>query len=180
MRAPEARATASDGVEFMFTESEKQHIRRSWQLAAPLGETVADLFYARLFELKPEYRALFKSDMDAQKRKLLAMLDFIVRAMDWPEEAWRDEVDADNDLFLVVLALGRRHLDLYRIPDESYDVVGAALLWTLDYGLGEAFTADVKDAWVKVYTLLAKTMKMGRYAVGEGSVVREQDRVRHA
>lgn len=164
----------------MLSEAEKQAIRRSWELAAPLGDTVADLFYARLFEIAPQYKSLFVSDMDAQKRKLMGMLQFIVTALDWPEDTWRSEVDADKDLMLVVLALGRRHLDLYRVPDESYQHVGAALLWTLDYGLGEAFTKEVRDAWTKVYTLVARTMKMGRYAVGEGSVVQQSNRVRHA
>ena len=99
------------------------------------------------------------------------MLKFIVKSIDWSDESWRDSVDADEDLFLVVLALGRRHAELYRIPDESYDTVGAALLWTLDYGLGEAFTAETRDAWTRVYGLLAQTMKMGKCAQGEGSVI---------
>ncbi len=158
-------------MSMMLTKKHKAAIRRSWELVVPIADTAADLFYKRLFEIAPQYRRLFKEDITPQKRKLIAMLKFIVEAMDWPEEAWRDSVDADNDIFLVVLALGRRHSELYRVPDASYDAVGAALLWTLDYGLGEAFTADVKEAWTRVYTLLATTMKMGRLAVGEGSVV---------
>ena len=153
----------------MLTEAHKQAIRRSWQLVEPIGETAADLFYKRLFELAPAYRQLFPDDLAPQKRKLLAMLKFIVRAMDWSDDAWRDTVDVDEDLFLVVLALGRRHVDLYHVPDASYDAVGAALLWTLDYGLGEAFTTETRDAWARVYGLLAQTMKMGRCARGEGS-----------
>ncbi len=137
----------------------------------PIGDTAADLFYKRLFELAPQYRPLFKPDIERQKRKLLSMLAFVVSSLDWPDEAWRDEIDPEQDLFLIVLALGRRHSELYSVPDEAYDVVGDALLWTLDYGLGEAFTKEVCDAWTKVYGLLSKTMKMGRCAVGEATVV---------
>jgi hemoglobin-like flavoprotein len=137
----------------------------------PIADTAADLFYKRLFEIEPSTRRLFSEDMGPQKRKLLAMLAFIVKSMDWPDEAWRDAVAADDDLFLVVLALGRRHSELYHVEDASYDSVGAALLWTLDYGLGEAFTAEVRDAWTRVFGLLATTMKMGKCAVGEGSVI---------
>jgi hemoglobin-like flavoprotein len=61
----------------------------------------------------------------------------------------------------VVLALGRRHAEIYKIPDASYAAVAEALLWTLDYGLGEAFTEEVRAAWTTVYTALATTMKMG-------------------
>jgi len=155
----------------MITSNHKAAIKRSWELVVPIADTAAELFYKRLFEIAPQYRRLFKSDMRKQRQKLLAMLQFVVKSMDWPDEAWRQSVSVEDDLFMVVLALGRRHSELYRIPDESYDAVGAALLWTLDYGLGEAFTTEVKEAWTRVYTLLATTMKMGRLAVGEGSVV---------
>lgn len=155
----------------MLTNAQKTAIRRSWELVVPIADTAADLFYKRLFEIAPEYRRLFGEDMAPQKRKLLAMLKFIVRSLEWDDEAWRDPIAAEEDLFLVVLALGRRHGELYHVPDESYDKVGAALLWTLDYGLGEAFTVEVRDAWARVYGLLAQTMKMGRCAHGEGSVI---------
>jgi len=32
------------------------------------------------------------------------------------------------------------------------------LLWTLEQGLGDAFTPETKDAWVAAYTILAETM----------------------
>lgn len=154
----------------MLTSSQRKAIRTSWELVVPIADTAADLFYKRLFELAPAYRKLFPKDMAMQKRKLIAMLAFIVKSVDWPDEAWRDSVHVEEDLFLVVLALGRRHIELYDVPDASYDTVAEALLWTLDYGLGEAFTTEVRDAWAHVYTLISKTMKMGRTAIGEGSV----------
>src|SRR6516164_5732706 len=103
----------------MLTERQKKVIVETWRLVVPIAETDADLFYKRLFELRPDYQALFKSDMPSQKRKLLAMLSFVVKALDWPEEAWRDNISEDSDLFLVVLALGRRHSSLYNVPDEA-------------------------------------------------------------
>jgi hemoglobin-like flavoprotein len=82
---------------------------------------------------------------------------------------WAEEIDAENDLFMVVLALGRRHRDLYHIPDESYEVVREVLLWTMDYGLGEAFTPAAREAWARVYDLIATTMKLGRGATRMGT-----------
>src|SRR5262245_41719069 len=116
----------------MLNTDQKLAIKRSWELVTPIAETAAELFYKRLFEMAPQYRALFPTDMTLQKRKLLTMLAFIVRSLDWSEDAWREAVDTEEDLFLVVLALGRRHVELYRVPDEAYDTVGGALLWTLD------------------------------------------------
>ena len=149
----------------MLNDAEKKLILNSWRLVVPIKETAADLFYRRLFELKPAYQQLFKSDMATQKRKLIAMLGFIVKSLDWPDAAWRDNVAEEDDLFLVVLALGRRHSELYKIPDAAYDTVGEALLWTLDYGLGKEFTPPVRAAWAKIYGLVATAMKMGRLSV---------------
>ncbi|MGH7440371.1 MAG: globin domain-containing protein [Polyangiaceae bacterium] len=152
-------------------------IRDTWRLVVPIADTAADLFYKKLFELRPDYRALFKGDMASQKRKLVVMLNFIVKSLDWPESAWRETVDEENDLFLIVLALGRRHSALYKVPDTAYEAVGEALLWTLDYGLGKVFDANAREAWTLVYTLVSTTMKMGRLSVQSRD---ETDRALHA
>jgi hemoglobin-like flavoprotein len=145
----------------MITDSEKDAVRRTWKLVVPIAGTAADLFYKRLFELRPAYADLFPADLTSQKRKLLQMLAFIVKSLDWPESAWKDPISAEEDLVLVLLALGRRHKDLYRIPAESYAVVGEALIWTLDYGLGKAFDDSARSAWLHVYQLVSATMRMG-------------------
>jgi hemoglobin-like flavoprotein len=153
----------------MLTEADKALISSTWNLVLPIQETAADLFYRRLFELAPQYEVLFKTGMEAQKRKLIAMLGFVVKSLGWPEAAWEQDVDHKSDLFLVVLALGRRHRELYKVPDEAYGTVREALLWTLDYALGEAFAPDAKVAWTRVYDLVAMTMKMGQGATDMGT-----------
>jgi hemoglobin-like flavoprotein len=149
----------------VLNDAEKKLIVNSWRLVIPIKDTAGDLFYRRLFEVNPSYQQLFKGDMASQKRKLIAMLAFIVKSLDWPESAWRENVAEEDDLFLVVLALGRRHSELYNIPDAAYATVGEALLWTLDFGLGKEFTAPVRAAWTKIYGLIATAMKMGRLSV---------------
>ncbi len=148
----------------MLTDQDRKDIVHSWRLVVPIADTAADLFYGRLFELKPEYRKLFSSDMARQKGKLVTMLSFIVKSMDWLADEWQDDVEPEQDLALVVLAMGRRHHDLYHIPDESYGDVGAALLWTLEQGLGDAFTPELRASWTTLYGTLATTMKMGARA----------------
>lgn len=145
----------------MFTTDEKRLLRDSWKLVLPVIDTAADLFYRRLFELQPGYRALFPDDMSGQKRKLMGMLGFAVKASDWPDDSWAAEVATDDDLVLVVLALGRRHAMLYKIPNEAYATVGESLLWALDMGLGQAFTQETRAAWSKLYKLMSSTMLMG-------------------
>ena len=130
----------------MITEAHKRAIVSSWRLVGPISDTAADLFYKRLFELKPEYRRLFPDDMASQKAKLMRMLSFVVKSLDFPDSAWLQNVPDDNDLFLVIVALGRRHVELYHVT-------------------GEAFTDEVRTAWSQVYALLATTMKLGTASV---------------
>jgi hemoglobin-like flavoprotein len=151
----------------MLSQTERELVVRSWRLVIPILDTAADLFYRRLFELRPDLRPLFPADMSGQKKKLGQTLHFVVKALDWPEEAWNDEVSPDEDLFLVVIALGRRHTELYKVPDESYGPVGEALIWTLDYGIGKEFDAPVRGAWAKLYGLVARVMKMGSRVVAD-------------
>ena len=58
----------------MLTDDQKALITENWRLAVPIADTFADLFYRRLFELRPEYRKLFGEDLAGQKQKLLQML----------------------------------------------------------------------------------------------------------
>jgi len=122
-------------------------VQKSWRQVLPIADTAAELFYTRLFTLDPSVKPLFKGDLKAQGRKLMAMIGTAVGGLSKLESI----VPAVQDL-------GRRHVK-YGVKDQHYDTVGAALLWTLEQGLGEAFTPDVKSAWTTVYGVLATTMK---------------------
>lgn len=122
-------------------------VKASWAKVAPIAEQAAELFYGKLFELNPAFKSLFKTDMKEQGRKLMAMLNTAVNSLDKIET-----------IVPVVQDMGRRHV-AYGVKDEDYDTVGAALLWTLEQGLGEGFTTEVKNAWADTYTLVATTMK---------------------
>jgi len=41
----------------------------------------------------------------------------------------------------------------------------SALLWTLEKGLGDAWTPAVNDAWVAAYTLVASVMRAAAASV---------------
>lgn len=125
---------------------QKQLVRESFAEVVPIADAAARLFYGRLFELDPDARALFTNDMEEQGRKLMQMLKVAVNGL--------DRLDT---LLPALKALGARHVD-YGVKPEQYPTVGAALLWTLQQGLGDKFTPEVKDAWTEVYTLMANAM----------------------
>ena len=122
-------------------------VQQTWKQVDPIRDQAAALFYGRLFELDPSLRPRFKGDMAEQGRKLMNMLATAAMGL--------DRLDG---IVGEVQALGRRHV-AYGVQDAHYDTVGAALLWTLEQGLGDAFTPQVKAAWAEAYTLLADTMK---------------------
>jgi hemoglobin-like flavoprotein len=122
-------------------------VQSTWAKVIPIKETAAELFYGKLFELDPSLRALFKSDIREQGRKLMAMIGTAVGGL--------------NNLGALVPAvkdLGKRHVG-YGVKAEDYTTVATALLWTLEKGLGDAFTPQVKEAWTETYMVLAKTMQ---------------------
>lgn len=130
----------------MVTEQDIKLVQESWEKVKPISATAAELFYARLFELDPEAKALFTGDMGEQGAKLMNMITVAV--------------DNLNDLGTIVDALkasGRRHVD-WGVKDSQYETVGAAFLDTLEKGLGDDFTPEVKQAWTNVYGVLASTM----------------------
>jgi len=122
-------------------------VQRTFADVLPLADTAAALFYERLFTLDPALRVLFHSDMQEQGRKLMAVLQLAVAGLSRLEA-----------LLPMVQQLGVRHRS-YGVKDAHYATVGAALLWTLQQGLGERFTPEVQAAWTSAYTLLADTMR---------------------
>ena len=141
----------------MITPRQKLLVQQTFAEVAPIADVAARLFYARLFELDPSLEALFTGDMEEQGRKLMQMLTVAIRGLDRLDE-----------LVPAVRALGRRHVG-YGVRDEHYATVGAALLWTLEHALDDAFTPEVRDAWAAVYGMLAGTMQQAAAEVARAA-----------
>lgn len=105
-------------------------IHESFARLAPDADLIADLFYARLFQLEPALRKRLPNDLSAHKGQLLYALSRAVRDLN----------------------LSRR---VQQVETTDITVIGAALLWTLELGLGERYTADVREAWTALYPHIA-------------------------
>ena len=130
-----------------MTRQELDLVQSSWAQVRPISAQAAELFYRRLFDIAPQMKDLFKGDMRVQGQRLMDMIDIAV-----------NDLDRWDQLVPALEALGRRHVG-YGVKDADYDAVAAALLWTLEQGLGPAFTEEVRLAWINTYTRLADTMK---------------------
>ncbi|MCX7320533.1 MAG: globin family protein [Hyphomicrobiales bacterium] len=121
-------------------------VQDSFKKVVPIADVAAGLFYGRLFEIAPEVKPMFKGDMTEQGRKLMATLGVVVTGL--------TRLDT---VLPAASALARQHV-AYGVRPEHYPIVGAALLWTLEKGLGEAWTPELADAWTTAYGTLSGYM----------------------
>ena len=130
-------------------------VQSSFSKVAPIASTAAEIFYAKLFELDPKLKLIFPADdteaMKSQGNKLMTMLSSAVAGLTNLER-----------LVPVLEDLGKRHVE-YKVEPAHYDTVGAALLSTLEAGLGDDFTSEVKTAWADTYGVMANVMKGAAY-----------------
>lgn len=117
---------------------------RLWAVSAQM----ADMFYTRLFDIAPQFRPMFREDMAEQQRKFIATLAAIVGNLD------------SQTALSTVSTLARHHAE-YGVHPDHYPVVGEALLWSLERGLGEHWTPEVAASWHKAYAFLSETMIAG-------------------
>jgi hemoglobin-like flavoprotein len=135
-----------------MTPAQVALVQASFAKVAPVADQAAQIFYDRLFAVAPQVRSLFPNDMTEQRRKLMATLAVVVNALDKLET-----------VLPAASALAKRHVS-YGAQPAHYPVVGEALLWTLQRGLGDAWTDDVAAAWTAAYTTLSNFMISEAYA----------------
>ena len=134
-----------------MTPQQVELVQASFAKVAPIADAAAAMFYGRLFELAPGVKPLFHGDMTEQGRKLMMTLGVVVNGL--------KNLDA---IAPVARALAVKHVG-YGVKAGDYVTVGEALLWTLQQGLGEAYTAEVAAAWTAAYGALSGVMIAAAY-----------------
>jgi hemoglobin-like flavoprotein len=129
-----------------MTPEQIKLVQDSFAKVAPISEKAAELFYGRLFEIAPQVRAMFPDDMTEQRKKLMATLAIVVNGL--------NNLDT---ILPAASALAKRHVS-YGAEAAHYPVVGQALLWTLEQGLGPSWTPEVAAAWTSAYATLSEFM----------------------
>jgi hemoglobin-like flavoprotein len=129
-----------------MTPEQVKLVQESFAKVVPISDQAAVIFYDRLFEIAPSVKSMFTGDMAEQRRKLMTMLAAVVNGLGNLES-----------ILPAASALAIRHVS-YGAKTEHYPVVGSALLWTLEKGLGDAWTPEVADAWTAAYGTLSGYM----------------------
>src|SRR6188768_3197992 len=130
-----------------MTNKQIDLVKSSWAMVTTIDPvTVGGLFYNRLFETAPQLKQMFRNPMPEQSKKLLAMINYVISKLDKLE-----------DILDQVAKLAQHHVS-YGVKPDHYRIVGEALLWTLEKGLGENWNNEVKEAWTVCYDILSSAM----------------------
>ena len=140
-----------------MTPDQVKLVQQSFSNVVPIADQAATLFYDRLFEIAPQVKSMFPSDMTEQRKKLITMLAAVIGGL-----------DNLPSILPAASALAKRHV-AYGAKAEHYPVVGAALLWTLEKGLGDGWTTEVADAWKAAYGTLSGFMVSEAYGTSQAA-----------
>ena len=125
-------------------------LETSFDLVAPHGDELMDVFYARLFAAAPAVKPLFAgTDLKKQKGMLLATLVLLRKSL--------------RNLEAIVPKLhelGARHV-AYGARPEHYPVVGEVLIVSMAEIAGPAWTDEYEQAWSAAFGIVAGAMIEG-------------------
>jgi nitric oxide dioxygenase len=140
-----------------MTPDQVKLVQQSFAKVVPISEQAGVIFYDRLFAVAPQVKAMFPDDMTEQRKKLMATLAVVVNGLSSLES-----------VLPAASALAKRHV-AYGAKPAHYSVVGSALLWTLEQGLGDAWTPDVAAAWTAAYGTLSGYMISEAYGSAQAA-----------
>jgi hemoglobin-like flavoprotein len=134
------------GVEVMMTARQIMLVQATFEQSRARSRIIGERFYRRLFGRFPEMRNLFTGDIEEQAGKLMRMISGLVESLDRPDDT------AD-----ILFELGMRH-QAYGIRAEHYRIAGRIFLWAIKPADGQAFSPEIKEAWVAFYEMLVEKM----------------------
>jgi hemoglobin-like flavoprotein len=129
-----------------MTPEQVDLIRKSFDEMWPMNRDIADLCYSRLFEVAPDARCLFPSDMERQRAKLMDMIAALVGALDQPA------------LFQSLVAHSGRQHAKFGVQPSHYAAMGDALMWSLECKFGASFTPELRASWRALYAAVEAEM----------------------
>jgi hemoglobin-like flavoprotein len=132
-----------------LTPNHRARVRDTLESLGPQIQSVALLFYGRLFELDPPARRLFHIDLAVQARKIMDTLDAIAQSL--------EQFDVLSER---LAELGRTHAS-YGVTPDQYESVTSALMWALAQALGPDFDRPTREAWALTLAHVCDAMRRG-------------------
>ena len=129
-------------IQFMvicMTPEQATLIRKSFDEMWPIRRGLAMQFYDRFFEIAPDAKHLFPSDMERLYLKLMDTIAAIVGALD------------NRALFESIIGHTALQHERFGVTLSQLAAFGEALIWSLEQQFGSAFTPALREAWIALY-----------------------------
>jgi hemoglobin-like flavoprotein len=131
-------------------------VRVSCLAVADRPVRLAEVFYAHLFEMAPQLRAMFPPDLTGQMQKMSDSLLKVIGQLD----------SADTTALEAALRrLGADHRIRFRVENEHYGYIGHALTRAVRDLSGPGYSSSLSSSWIAVYQWVATQMTAGAQAV---------------
>ncbi len=93
-----------------MTPQQVELVQQSFEKLAAMGDPPWDGFYIELFAIEPTLKRMFKGDMHAQRKKLLAALALLIGALSAPAKDPRSAQGASGQTCWLWREAGTLHL----------------------------------------------------------------------
>lgn len=146
-------------ISVVFTQSEIRALRGSWssmkedpsalEKSSVQGTASAffcQQFYDNLLGEFPELMVLFPS-LKAQASAMAGILSLVI-----------SQLENLHRVADILSSLGKRHSRIIGVEVVHYELVGNALLKTLQDRCDDDFTLELENAWIKLYSYIANLM----------------------
>lgn len=138
-----------------MTTNQVELVKQSFEKLKPVAQAAGELFYSNLFNMVPQARHMFRAPIAEQAGKLMYTLGYVVTHLHSPETILDD-----------VRKLAVKHVH-YGAQPEHYNLVGAALLQTLEQGLASEWNDELKSAWAAAFSMISNAMIEAAYSPGK-------------
>ena len=101
-----------------------------------------DTFYKRLFDVNPDARSLFKTNMQSQGRVLVGMISTALNQLKNP------------DSFGILLTELTHNHSRRGIRGLQYGIIGDVLFWSLHKCVGSVYDATTSVSWIKIFSYM--------------------------
>ncbi|WP_018691002.1 NO-inducible flavohemoprotein [Algicola sagamiensis] len=130
----------------MLSQQTMTIIQSTAPVLAEHGVAITDRFYHLLFSAHPALKHIFNmsNQSEGTQKKALAQAVY----------SYAQHIDRLADLLPLVERIAHKHASLGILP-EHYPIVGKYLIEAIQDVLQDAFTDEIKAAWVEGYQMLA-------------------------
>ena len=148
----------SQFLRISMTPAQIRLLQKSFIAIKPIKAQIGLDFYGKLFELAPETRAFFISNLERQWRNLMSVFEKLV-SDELPSMLTVPVTDSGSkEVSLPGITELAHHYATRGAGPEHLPAAKTALLWALEQHLGEAYDEETADAWAIAFDLIAASM----------------------